>query len=135
MNIKINKDMDEFQKSFWKSIGPREIKYGLAATIACTVWIIFLYPKVGMTVAAYTSILIGGPIGFIGFYKKNGMNFAEVREGKRKIKNQPVLLYRSEEGMEQKKVVSKQKNVTENKDPIERLVEVMMSKKQGGTET
>ena len=78
MNIVINKDLEKYKESVVLGLTAKQLIFSIASVVVGGGLILFLYPYLGLTVAAYISIPIVVPIAMGGFYSYQGMSFYEV---------------------------------------------------------
>ena len=78
MNIVINKDLEKYKESVVLGLTAKQLIFSIASVVVGGGLILFLYPFVGLTIAAYISVPIVAPIALGGFYSYQGMSFYEV---------------------------------------------------------
>lgn len=78
MIIEINKDLEKYKESVILGLTAKQLIFSIASVVVGGGLILFLYPYLGLTVAAYISIPIVVPIAMGGFYSYQGMSFYEV---------------------------------------------------------
>ena len=78
MIVEINKDLEKYQESVVLGLTAKQLIFSIASIVVGGGLILFLYPYVGLTVAAYISIPVVVPIAMGGFYSYLGMSFYEV---------------------------------------------------------
>ena len=73
--IEINKNYDEFGKSFITSRKPYQL-VAIAGAFVIGVVVMFVFkPFMGTTIASYLALVVVIPLGVIGVYEKHGMDF------------------------------------------------------------
>ncbi len=78
MIVEINKDLEKYKESVVLGLTAKQLIFSIASVVVGGGLILFLYPYLGLTVAAYISIPIVVPIAMGGFYSYQGMSFYEV---------------------------------------------------------
>ena len=78
MIVEINKDLEKYKESVALGLTAKQLIFSIASVVVGGGLILFLYPYLGLTVAAYISIPIVVPIAMGGFYSYQGMSFYEV---------------------------------------------------------
>lgn len=78
MIVEINKDLEKYKESVVLGLTAKQLIFSIASIVVGGGLILFLYPYVGLTVAAYISIPVVVPIAMGGFYSYQGMSFYEV---------------------------------------------------------
>jgi len=76
--VEINKDLEKYKESVVLGLTAKQLIFSIASVVVGGGLILFLYPYLGLTVAAYISIPIVVPIAMGGFYSYQGMSFYEV---------------------------------------------------------
>ena len=101
MTIRTSRNLDEIKPGGLELLTKRQMKYAivtLLVTVVVTVVAVKVF-GVNLTVAGYLGLIVAFPIGYIGFFKKNGMTLPEYRQAKKNI-NQSMLFYVSTENPE-----------------------------------
>ena len=78
MIVEITKDLEKYKESVVLGLTAKQLIFSIASVVVGGGLILFLYPYLGLTVAAYISIPIVVPIAMGGFYSYQGMSFYEV---------------------------------------------------------
>lgn len=80
LTIEINKDIEEFKDDFAKGLSLRECVYVVATVIAGAGTYLLSNKGAGIpsNISVYMTLAACAPVALCGFYKKNGMYFAEI---------------------------------------------------------
>ena len=93
--IEINKNYDEFGKSFITSRKPYQLA-AIAGAFVIGVVVMFVFkPFMGTTIASYLALVVVIPLGVIGVYEKHGMDFITLIKKSAGIKSYGRLTYNS----------------------------------------
>lgn len=135
MTIKTSRNLDDIKPGGIAMLSKRQLKYSVI-TLIVTVVAIAILTVLGVptSISGYVGLIVAVPVGYIGFFNRNGMNFFEYRKAK-KLVNQPMLFYVSTENPDVPITISEQKEDVSNKGIIERLVSKLMHKKKGGVQS
>ena len=96
MNIPINKNIDLMDKNFINRKKPYQLACLLFAFIGSVVVMFVLKPYFSVTIISYICMGISIPLGYLGIYEKNGMDFFTYRRKVKETKMYGKLLYRSD---------------------------------------
>ena len=72
--IEINKNYDEFGKSFITSRKPYQLGAISGAFVVGVIVMLVLKPLIGATISSYIALLVVIPLGVIGVYEKHGLD-------------------------------------------------------------
>lgn len=97
--IDVNKNYDDFGKSFITSRKPYQICAIVIAFVLGVVVMLFVKPIFGTTVASYMALLIVIPPGVVGVYERHGMDFAQYVRKKKITRKHGKIRYSSTVGM------------------------------------
>lgn len=97
MKKEINQDIAAFKDDFFKGLSVRETVYGGAALIVgvAVPMLLYLFYDVNVNISMSLCIPLIGFIGYMGFYKKNGMTMPTIIKKSIRMHLQKPLLYRS----------------------------------------
>lgn len=99
MTIKISKNLDDIKSGGIGMFTSRQIIYGLL-TLAVVVLVDGILTGVmglNSNIGGFAGLICGLPLGYVGFFKKNGMNLQEYHLAKKSINNMKPLFYVSTE--------------------------------------
>ena len=98
INIQGTRDFSEYKNDFFKGLDFRETVFG-AATVIVAGGSYFLLFQAGFPslIAVYTAIILGLPIGVMGFFKKNDMNFMQFMKRRKELAASKPLVYETGE--------------------------------------
>lgn len=98
INIEGTRDFSEYKTDFFKGLDFRETIFGVATLIiAGGSYFLLVQANSPSLVAVYIAIILGLPVGIMGFFKKNEMNFLQFLKRRREIALSKPLLYQTGE--------------------------------------
>ena len=97
MNWEINKNIDEMNKSFITSKKPYQIVCIILSFVIGIAVMLILKDFIGVTVSSYLCIFIVLPLGVLGVYERNGLDFITYVRKKKSNVLQGKLVYRRED--------------------------------------
>lgn len=111
MNIVINKDLEKYKESVVLGLTAKQLIFSIASVVVGGGLILFLYPFVGLTIAAYISVPIVAPIALGGFYSYQGMSFYEVMRRRMHFmfRNKPLTYVSTESLSEIRRIENEEK--------------------------
>ena len=77
MEIKINKEIREYNENVYFGLTLRQFVFSILACGISVVLFIFLKPHIGMETLSWVCIMAAAPFAALGFFKYNGMFFEE----------------------------------------------------------
>ena len=93
--IEINKNYDEFGKSFITSRKPYQLGAIAGAFVVGVVVMLVLMPLIGTTATSYITLVVVIPLGVRGVYEKHGMDCITLIKKSTGIKSYGRLNYNS----------------------------------------
>lgn len=96
MNLNINSNFDKMNDNLWTNKKPYQIICIALAFVLAIVIVLILSPHLGNTVTSYIVIFLVCPLGYIGFFNKNGLDFMTYQKIKRSNVANGKLLYRTQ---------------------------------------
>lgn len=96
MNLNINSNFDKMNDNFWSSKKPYQVCCIILAFVVAIVVVLVLSPKLGSTVASYVVVFLVAPLGYLGFYNKNGLDFVSYMKIKKSNIDNGKLVYRTQ---------------------------------------
>lgn len=94
MELPINQDPEQLNKSVYSGWKWWQYMLMVSAVAAAVVFVVIFQSKLGMTLCSIIGIVIVAPPGYIATYKKNGLNFFDYRQ-KKKINQTEIFVYKS----------------------------------------
>lgn len=96
MNLNINKNFDKMNDNLWTNKKIYQIVCIVLAFVIAIVIVLILSPRLGNTVTSYVVIFLVCPLGYVGFFNKNGLDFLEYQRIKKSNVANGKLLYRTQ---------------------------------------
>ena len=130
MTIRTSHDLDEIKPGGFALLTRRQKLYSIV-TLVVTILVVIIATRLGAntTLAGYIGLLVAAPIGYAGFFKRNGMTLPEYCRARKNLK-QPMLFYCSTENPERRCDSSPDKKKGKQKGFIDRKVARMMEKRR-----
>jgi hypothetical protein len=98
INVQVNKDFAEYTGDFFKGFSFIQTIFGvITVLIAAGAYILLYISGIPSMICVYVGVFLGLPVGFIGFFKMNGMGLVEYLVRKNRVEKSSALLYVTEE--------------------------------------
>ncbi|MBO5239448.1 MAG: PrgI family protein [Lachnospiraceae bacterium] len=135
MTIRTSRNLDEIKPGGLALLTKRQILYSvITLVVTLLVTVVATILGANLTIAGYIGLIVAAPIGYVGFFKRNGMTLPEYRQAKKNV-NQPMLFYDSTENPKTAIVCSNPADmVQDQKGFVDRMVSRMMEKKRKESE-
>lgn len=96
MNLNINPNFDKMTDNLWSKKKPYQIACIIMSFVLAVVIIYVLSPHMSSTLASYVVIIVVCPLGYLGFFTKNGMDLLSYLKARKSNVANGKLLYRTE---------------------------------------
>ena len=115
MNLNISKDIDSYRRDFWKGLSIKHITGAAISMAIATGFVAITHKYLGTSLSVYISMMVSAPIGYVFFFKKDGMNILSYNRKLFGLNKGVVFLYEStERPLEEDK--TKRKRESENNE-------------------
>ena len=110
MNLPINKNIDVMDKNFLNRKKPYQIICLILAVVLGVGCMFILQPYMSSTTVTYVTMIFSVPLGYLGIYEKNGMDFFEYRRKKRDVNVTGKVVHKTDMSFVEKNAVIQNSN-------------------------
>lgn len=116
MKIDINSDIEKFNEGVVLGLSLRQTIFSGITVLVGLGFILYTNLVLGwhILISAYAVVPIAGPIAFLGFYKKKGLELSEIIFSHRKLKKLVPILFETADNPENLSKTKKKESTNEN---------------------